>query len=342
MYKTGQVTIKDIAKALDISPSTVSRALKDHPDISPSTKKAVNDLAEELKYEPNAIALSLRSNETKTIGVIIPEIVHFFFSTVISGIEDVAYQQGYNVIVSQTNETYEREVSDTKAMAAHRVDGLLVSVSKETKDFSHFKELLERGIPIVFFDRICEELKTHRIVIDDFQSAFSAVEHLISTGKRRIAHIYGDQNLLICRQRFDGYKAALEKHNIPYDESLVALAGDHDFDSVKSITSAMLDKGGNPNGIFAHNDMVAYGAMLAIKERNIAIPDEMGIVGFSNWNFSSLIQPGLSSISQSGFEMGQEAAKMFIEQVQLKEEEFVPTTRVIPSKLIIRESTVRH
>ncbi len=340
MIKGGQVTIKDIARELGISPSTVSRALKDHPDISPKTKKAVNDLAEKLNYEPNTIALSLRKSKTYTIGIIIPEIVHFFFSTVISGIEDIAYKKGYNVIISQSNESFEREVSDTKAMIAHRVDGLLVSVSKETSDFTHFKEVQDRGVPIVFFDRICEDINTSRVVIDDFEAAFKAVEHLIATGKKNIAHLYGDLNLVICKKRLEGYKAALEKYNLPFNEDLMAYAGVLELEASKKIMRSLLLGDSKPDAVFAHNDVVAFGAMMEIKDQKIKIPEEISVIGFSDWQFSSFVEPGLSTISQSGFEMGQEAARLFIEEIETQEENYKPTTRVIPTKLVIRESTV--
>ena len=336
-----QVTIKDIARELEISPSTVSRALKDHPDISPKTKKAVNDLAEKLHYQPNSIALSLRKSKTDTIGIIIPEFVHFFFSTVISGIEDVAYQQGYNVIISQSNESYEREVSDTQSMVSHRVDGLLVSMSKETKDTAHFKELTERGIPLVFFDRICPELHTSRIIIDDFEAGFKATEHLILTGKRKIAHLFGDLNLLICKNRYEGYRAALEKYGLPFHEKLASYAGMLELEPAKELMHQLLDLPEVPDGVFAHNDVVAYGAMLAIKERGIRIPEECAVIGFSDWQFSSFVEPGLSTISQSGFEMGQAAARLLLDQMENGNEDYVPQTKVIPTRLVVRGSTVK-
>ena len=336
-----QVTIKDIARELEISPSTVSRALKDHPDISPKTKKAVNDLAEKLHYQPNSIALSLRKSKTYTIGIIIPEFVHFFFSTVISGIEDVAYEKGYNVIISQSSESYEREVSDTRSMISHRVDGLLVSMSKETRHIDHFKELVERGIPLVFFDRICPELKTDRVIIDDFEAGFKAVEHLISTGKRRIAHLYGDLNLLICKNRYDGYRSALEKYGLPFDEKLASYAGMLELEPAKALMHRLLALPEMPDAVFAHNDVVAYGAMLAIKERGIKIPEECAVIGFSDWQFSSFVEPGLSTISQSEFEMGQEAARLFLDQIENGGDSYVPQTKVIPTRLVIRGSTMK-
>jgi LacI family transcriptional regulator len=180
--KSTQITIKDIARELGISPSTVSRALKDHPDISPETKKAVNKLAEELNYQPNSIALSLRHRKSNTIGVIIPEIVHFFFSTVISGIEDIAYGAGYSVIISQSNESYEREVMDTKAMFNNRVDGIIVSMSRETQDLGHFESIHKRGMPMVFFDRSCDLFECSNVLVDDINGGYQATSHLIEQG----------------------------------------------------------------------------------------------------------------------------------------------------------------
>ncbi|MDN5203627.1 LacI family DNA-binding transcriptional regulator [Fulvivirgaceae bacterium BMA10] len=339
--KGGQVTIKDIARELDISPSTVSRALKDHPDISPETKKAVNELAKKLHYQPNSIAQSLRKSKTNTIGIIVPEIVHFFFSTVISGIEDVAYNAGYNVIICQSNESYEREVSDTFALLSHRVDGLLISLSRNTKNFDHFREVYERGIPMVFFDRICEELDTHRIVVDDKEGAFKAVEHLISIGCKRIAHIEGPRNLVICQQRLEGYKQALEQHGLPYDEDLVVIDNVGSRESGFERGQQLLKLDNPPDAVFAHNDMAAHGVMLAIKEAGLKIPEDIAVAGFSNWQFSSLIQPSLTTVAQPGFEMGREAARMFIDQVKQDKEDFQAQTQLLKTELIIRESTVR-
>lgn len=339
--KSGQVTIKDIARELDISPSTVSRALKDHPDISPETKKAVNELAEKLHYEPNTIALSLRKSRTYTIGVIIPEIVHFFFSTVISGIEDVAYSSGYNVIVCQSNENHEREVIDAKALISHRVDGLLISLSKTTTDFTHFREIYDRGVPIVFFDRICEELNTSRVMVDDYYGAFQATEHLIEMDSKRIAHLSGPETLLISKNRLQGYKDALIKHDLEIDEQLIRRSGTVDYDEGRNVTQDLLKLENPPDAIFANNDMTAIGAMAAIKENALKIPDDVAVVGFSDWLMASMVEPSLSSVSQPGFEMGQIAARMFIEQIESKDENFAPKTKIFPTHLIIRDSSRR-
>ena len=256
---SSQITIKDIAKALNISASTVSRALKDHPDISRETKEAVNNLAAKLRYKPNAVALSLKNSKTNTIGVIIPEVVHFFFSSVISGIEDVAYDAGYNVMVCQSNERYAREIINAQALDSNRVEGALVSVSKETHDFAHLLYLEENGIPLVFFDRAPEELDVDKVIIDDCKAAYNATTHLIETGCRRIAHLAAPQTLGIGIQRLAGYKLALEDHGIPYREDWVIVADS--FELAGDATRNLMHLPIPPDAIFAVNDMTAVGAM---------------------------------------------------------------------------------
>src|SRR5882672_8958507 len=217
--KFNQVTIKDIARELGISPSTVSRALKDHPDISTETKKLVNALSEKLNYQPNIVALNLRQKKTNTIGVIIPEIVHFFFSTVISGIEDIAYQAGYNVILAQSNESYQREVTDMKALFNSRVDGMLLSISRETTNYDHIESIISKGVPIVFYDRMYNNPETSRVIVDDYVGAKEAVEHLIEQGCQRIAHLEGAPGTSIGEDRKRGYLDALSENNIPAKEN---------------------------------------------------------------------------------------------------------------------------
>ncbi|UII19216.1 LacI family DNA-binding transcriptional regulator [Fulvivirga ligni] len=342
--KGSQVTIKDIAKALGVSASTVSRALKDHPDISPETKKAVTELAEKLNYQPNSIALSLRQKKSNTIGVIIPELVHFFFSTVINGIEDVAYAAGYSVIVSQSNESYEREVVDTKALFNNRVDGILASVSRETKNYDHFQSLVNRGIPMVFYDRICSAVNCSQVIIDDFDAGYQSTKHLIDQGYKRIAHISGPLSLLLSAQRLEGYKKALEDHGLPVVEELIVEETESKDERVaKELTNKLLDLPTPPDAIFANNDVAALGAMLVIKERGLKIPDNIGVVGFSNWRFTSLTEPALTTIDQPGFQMGQEAARLLIKEIEAKEDEVIePETVVLKTSLIVRKSSVRN
>ncbi|MBX2962911.1 MAG: LacI family DNA-binding transcriptional regulator [Cyclobacteriaceae bacterium] len=342
--KYNQVTIKDIARELGISPSTVSRALKDHPDISPDTKKAVNELAEKLNYQPNIVALSLRQSKTNTIGVIIPEIVHFFFSTIISGIEDVAYSAGYNVIITQSNESEAREITDMKALFNSRVDGMLMSVSRETSNFEHIESMLAKGMPIVFFDRVYNTDQSSKIIVDDFHGAKDATLHLIEQGCRRIAHLEGPPNLDISKQRLEGYKEALQENNIPFSKELIATCPSGNIEEGKAATEKLLSLKNPPDGIFATNDPSAMGAMQAIKAKGLNMPQDIALVGFSNWFFSSLMDPPLSSVDQPGFEMGQEAAKLLIRQIEKQGKDDIaitPETKVLKTRLIIRESSLR-
>lgn len=342
--RSSQVTIKDIARELGISPSTVSRALKDHPDISPETKKAVTKLAEDLNYQPNSIALSLRQRKTNTIGVIIPEIVHFFFSTVISGIEDIAYGAGYSVIISQSNESYEREVMDTQALFNNRVDGILMSISKETRDYKHIESVHRRGVPIVFFDRKCDAFESSTVMVDDFQGGYQATAHLIEQGYSRILHIAGPSNLEITRQREMGYRKALEDHNLSYSSDLVIKDEiSTDLEHTRNLVIDFLNQTDDrPDAIFANNDITALGAMHAIKERGLKVPEDIGVVGFSNWQFTSMTEPTISTISQPGFEMGQEAARLLIREIEAKEDEVPePVHKTFHTELIIRGSSQR-
>jgi DNA-binding LacI/PurR family transcriptional regulator len=336
--KSSQVTIKDIAKALNISPSTVSRALKDHPDISPKTKKAVKDLAENLRYEPNDIALSLRNAHSKIIGVIIPEIVHYFFSSVISGIEDVTYKSGYTVIICQSNEDYEKEKNIIHTLMSRHVDGILASVSKTTTDYSHFEELKKSNIPLVFYDRVLNLPFTDRVIVDDYTGSYKAVEHLIKMGCRRIAHLATTQELQIGRNRKNGYIQALKDNNIDIDEEII-LRCDTDRHVLKCIPY-LLSLQKTIDGIFAVNDLTAMRAMSIIKSSGYKIPQEIAIVGFSNSLYSSMTDPPLSTIEQQGFEVGTRAASLLMERIQ-SDEELEARVEQIRTELIVRGSSLR-
>lgn len=340
--KNSQTTIKDIAKALGISSSTVSRALKDHPNVSPETKKAVLDLADELNYQPNSIALSLRRSKSNTIGVIIPEIVHFFFSTVISGIEDIAYSAGYSVIVAQSNESYDREVMDTYALSKNRVDGILISMSRETTNYDHFETIHRRGLPMVFFDRVCETINCSKVIVDDFDGAFQVTQHLIQQGYKRIAHLAGPESLILSKQRMDGYKKALKENHMPFDESIILRGGASDsLDLAYELTSRLLNSPNPPDALFAINDRAALGAMKAVKEKGLRIPEDFAIAGFSNWEFTAMTDPAITTVDQPGFKMGQEAARLLIREIEADEDDVItPETRILKTDLIIRGSTV--
>lgn len=336
--KRSQVTIKDIAKALGISPSTVSRALKDHPDISPKTKKAVKELAESLNYEPNAIALSLRSRITKTIGVILPQIVHFFFSSVISGIEEVASREGFSVLICQSNEDFEKEVHVIHTLHTKQVDGVLVSVSKTTGDFRHLEELKKHNIPLVFYDRVCNIPNTDRVIVDDFSGAYKVTKHLVKVGCKRIAHLATSQDLLIGRNRRNGYIQALKDAGIEVDEEII-LRCDTDEHAKKCIPYLLsLEK--KIDGIFAVNDLTAITAMSIIKRSGYTIPEDIAIAGFSNSLYSNMTDPPLTTVEQQGFLMGKRAAEMLIERIY---SDIDIETRVeqIKTELIERGSTQR-
>ncbi len=342
--KFNQVTIKDIARELGISPSTVSRALKDHPDISVSTKKAVNELADKLNYQPNIVALNLRQKKTNTIGVIIPEIVHFFFSTVISGIEDVAYTAGYNVILAQSNESYQREITDMKALFNSRVDGMLLSISRETTNFDHIESIISKGVPIVFYDRMYNSPNSSKVIVDDYAGAKEAVNHLIEQGCKKIAHINGSPNLIISIDRFRGYTEALQENKLEVDEELIVNCQSGTFEEGKRAANKLLSQKNIPDAIFAGNDPMAMGAMMAIKEKGLKIPQDVAIVGFSNWFFGELMDPSLTTVDQPGFEMGQEAARLLIRQIEMKDKEDFdpqPETKILKTRLVIRNSSLK-
>ena len=330
------VTIKDIAKALGVSASTVSRALKDHPDISRDTKDAVNELAKKLHYKPNAVALSLKNSKTNTIGVIIPELVHYFFSSVISGIEDVAYDAGYNVMICQSNEKYEREIINTQALLANRVEGALISISKQTKDFSHLQMIEESGIPMVFFDRVPDGFDSDCVIIDDKRAAYNAVCHLIGSGCKRIAHLAAPDTLAIGKYRLEGYKEALKDFNLPYLEEYVIVADS--FEQAAVATRKLVQLPVPPDGIFAVNDLTAVGVMKTLQKMGIAIPEKVAIMGFSAGSYSDITTPTLSSVDQHGYQMGVKAASVLLGRIE-SQRTGQGETFFIDTNLVIREST---
>jgi LacI family transcriptional regulator len=341
--KIGQATIKDIARELNVSSSTVSRALKDYPGISNETKRKVKEVAEKLNYRPNAIALSLRKSRSFTIGVIIPEVVHFFFSTVISGIEEVASSRGYNVILSQTNESFAREKSSIDTMLSNQIDGFLVSFSKGTTDFDHFTKLLDYGYPIVFFDRVPDIPNAISVMVDDYRGAYSATSHLVSQGYTKIAHLAGPSNLSISKERERGYRDALTNHGLEvYPELIIECAYGTNDEGFK-VTEELIKNGKiKPDALFANNDMAAVGAMLAFKTMGYKIPEEVGIVGFSNWQFCSIIEPSLTSVSQPGFKMGETATQMLLDMIEKKlDPDSITGPIVLETELLVRKSSVK-
>lgn len=337
--KSNHVTLKDIARILELSPSTVSRALKDHPDINEDTKKLVRTFAEKVNYRPNALALSLRRQKTNTIGLIIPEIVHHFFSSVISGIEDLAYGEGYNVMICQSNENYQREVIDTQALIDHRVDGILVSLSKTTRDFSHLKNAYDNGIPMVFFDRICDEILTDRVITDDFNGANIATSHLIDRGCKRIIHLSAPQHLVIGKQRKDGYIHALNNHEIPIDEELIVKCDTRDyvFSLEKHIFKLIKEK--KADGIFAVNDNTAIATMQVLQAGGLKIPDDIKVIGFGDGPDATITCPPLTTVEQKGYETGRESMRLLLQRLENPGIEINYQTKVLTPTLKKRQST---
>lgn len=335
---SGPVTIKDLARELKISASTVSRALKNHPDISEETKKAVNELAQKLNYQPNAVALSLKQRRSNTLGVIIPEIVHFFFSSVISGIEDVAYDAGFNVIICQSNERYDREVANTKTLLANRVDGILVSVSKETKDFAHLFKIRDNDVPVVFYDRTVPGFDADQVIIDDVDAAYRATKHLIEGGCKKIAHFAGPQNLLIGQQRKEGYLKALKEAGIQAKKEWIFEADN--FEKARIAVLKIIEEKIQLDGLFAVNDLTAIGAMQTFQKRGITVPDQIRIVGFSDGRLSGISTPTLTSVDQHGYEMGTAATELLLRRIYSENKVYPFETKVLNANLIVRESSV--
>ncbi len=332
-----QLTIKDIATALHISISTVSRALSDSHDISAETKKIVSDYANAHNYKPNQLALSLRTSNTRTIGVILPQIVHYFFSTVLSGIEDEAERGGYKVLFSQSDENYEHEVKGAKALLEARVCGVLSSMSKTTQKYNHFQELVDEGIPLVFFDRICPRLLTDRVVVDDYEGVKSAVNYLIHTGCRRIAFLSSPLHLSISSNRRMGYEDALRQNGIEVDPELVHICDN--YEDTRMVIPPLLSMSNRPDAIFAVNDETAIGAMTIVKEYGIKIPEEISICGFTNNNMGTISNPTLTSVDQHGFQMGVEATRILIDRIENRLPSDEIMSRIIRTSLVVRKST---
>lgn len=314
------VTIKDIAKALGLSTSTVSRALRDSYEISAETKKVVLEYAKQIHYRPNPIALGLKERRTRSIGVIVCEIANSFFSQAINGMESVAYSKGYNVMISQSHESVEREMFDLQYLASRSIDGLLISVSTETKDFSFLHDLKRRGMPIVFYDRVVTEIDTHKVTVDNAASAYEAVKHLIKKGHRKIAHLANAENLSITKERNQGYMKALASFGIAVDDKLIKHCS-HGGMLQEEVDEAMnqLFKGKNkPDAIFASADKLTTGALRFLNAKKKKVPQDVALIGFSNSELTELLNPSLTVIKQPAFEMGQKAMQLLLQMVESK------------------------
>lgn len=342
MTKKRTITITDIAKSLGISASTVSRALKGHPSISKPTRDKVLALAKKWHYVPNKIALSLKHSHTKTLGLIVPEIVHYFFASVVAGIEEVANDNGFSLLICQSNEQYENELKATQTLVRQRVDGLLVSCSRETLDFEHFESLPADGIPVVYFDRVPPASDLPQITVNDFEGARMATKHLIEQGCQRIAHLAGPQNLVISKKRLEGYQAALKTANISFESNLVQVCRNGTSDVGYESMMNLLASGELPDAVFANNDIVALGAMQAIKKQGLRIPEDIAVVGFSNWQLAEYMEPGLSSVEQPGLEIGRQSCACLLALIDSEEGSIADNKIVLPTKLVVRGSSQRR
>ncbi|MBC3846119.1 LacI family DNA-binding transcriptional regulator [Winogradskyella echinorum] len=337
------VTLKQIAETLNMSVSTVSKALKDYPDVSKKTKRLVKETVDLLNYKPNAFAVNLRTKESKTIGLIIPEVVHHFFSSVIKGIIARAEKKGYLVIILQSNESYELEKKQIDLLLSKRVDGILISLANGTGNFKHLNDLISQDLPLVMFDKIAKIVNCSKVIINDRKAAYTATQHLIDTGCKRIAHFRGPllpQNSI---DRFLGYKKALTDNGLPYDPSLVYICecGDNSFEEGKESARKLLNDHTDVDGIFINTDMVAIGAITEFNKLGIKIPEDISVVGFSNWFMSSVISPTLTTINQPGYEMGKEAFKLLYKEIKNRKQNSPIKLKTIEleTKLIKRGST---
>lgn len=331
-------TIKDIARQLNISISTVSRAMRNAPDVNADTKRAVVALSEELNYQPNKLALSLKQKQTHTIGVIVPNL-DYVLATMVKGIDEVALEAGYTVMVCQSNESFGREIVNTRRLLDSLVDGFIISVSSETKVFDHIKKIQANQMPMVVFDRVTPFLKAPGVRIDNEEGGFIATEHLLEQGYKRIAILAGPKNLGISSERLNGYLKALKKFKIKCDPDLIIYC-DFNQHYAYLATRELLGMKKRPDAIFTISDRMALGAMLAIKEKGLKMPQDIGLVGFNNEPITSLLTPTISSVDQPAFELGKVAAKLFIETMH-NDNDMSEVEEVLKPKLIIRESSQR-
>jgi LacI family transcriptional regulator len=337
--KFDPVTIKDIAKALNFSTSTVSRALRGSYEISEETKKIVLEYAEKINYRPNPIALSLKERKSRAIGVVVIEIANDFFSQAINGIESIAYNRGYHVIITQSHESAEREKVNVLHHASRSVDGLLISLSSGTIDLGYIKELNEKGLPIVFFDRITDEIDTYKVTANNYMGAFHATEHLIYQGFKTIGQITSAPYLSITKERLQGYKEALEKHHIPFNESLIKNCnhGGMIAEEVEEAVLSLLRGRPKPDAIFTASDRITTVCFATLKK--LKLKKEFGFAGFTNTKVGELFNPPLTVVKQPAFEMGQTATEMLIRMIESKKPITEFETKVLDTELIIRESS---
>jgi len=342
-----RMTLKKIARELDVSISTVSKALHDQKEVSKETREKIQAFAKFYNYRPNNVALSLKNKKTKTIGLIIPEIVHHFFAKVMSGIEQVANSRGYNVIIGVSNESFDKEVISMEMLINGSIDGFIMSISKETflqQDYHHLKETISQGMPIVMFDRVVHEIECDKVVVDDAEGAKQAVQKLIDTGCKRILLLTTKDYINIGKFRTQGYLEALEENQIMANPELMLKInelGDADLQrkALEKEINLIFDKVANIDGVFAVNEIYAITALNVARQRGLRVPEDLSVISFSDGVLSKNSRPGLTTVSQHGLQMGEVAAMMLIDKLEEKEDEDSFVTKVIKTELIERDST---
>ena len=329
------ITIKDIARELNISVSTVSRALQNHPDISERTKDLVRDCARQLNYKPNIMASNLRTSKNTTIGVVIPELNHHFFSSILDGIEQTANEAGYNILICQTGEDVQKEIRSVQTLIGSRVAGMLVGVSKQTAQLHHLQELLDNSIPLVLYDRPCPSLPCDQVVSDDYMGAFNAVEYLIQTGKRKVMFMSSSFQLEVSRRRYQGWRDALMRYHIPIHDNMIVECDTRSGAIIA--TPRILQSEDRPEAIFCVNDDCAAGVLHAAQIMGVKVPDELSICGFSNAPICRATVPMLTTVQQHGVAIGKRATMRLLKR--LAGEDRIPQTEMVPTDLIVRETT---
>jgi LacI family transcriptional regulator len=335
-----EVTIYDIAREMGVSAATVSRSLKNHPSISEKVKKKIKEKAEAMGYRSNTFASNLRTKRTFTLGVIVPRLDSNFMSTVLAGIEKIANDCGYNLIISQSFESQKKEVANTITMFNSRVDGLIVSLASDTTDMNHFLRFLDKKIPVLFFDRVCDKLECISVVIDNFKMGYEVTKHLIEQGCRSIMHITGNQNRNVYLDRFRGYKSALEEFNLIVNPEMV-IETNLSIDDGINIAHEILKSEKRPDGIFIANDACAAGCLTTLKSNGIRIPEDISIAGFNNDPISQLLEPKLTTVNYPGMEMGEMVTKFMINHLNGSSNLSITNQIILQAELLIRESTLK-
>jgi len=332
------VSLKDLAREIGVSISTVSRALNNHPDISQAMTLKIQKLASELNYTPNPLAMGLLKQATRMIGVIVPDLVTHFYSSIISGIEQIAEEKGYYILIASSNEKLQKEIKAVENLLKTRVEGLIVCLSQETLNYEHFDRLISNNIPLVFFDRVCRTDKVPSVVVDNVEAAKKITRHFYENGFRRIAYIAGPDHLNISQERTQGYLSGLKSCGLDFHPELLVKCNMSSKDATKA-TASLLELPERPDAIFGINDTVAFAAMKEIKSRGLRIPEDIALVGFTDEFHSTVVEPALTSVTHPTFEIGQEAARLFFNRIENPDGE--PIQVVLNTKLVVRKSSVK-